>query len=417
MAGSIQLAHTLARPTLAATSTPQVCYALLEMTPSEALAQVRMPLNISFVLDRSGSMDGDKLRCVREATSLALDQLDAHDTFSILTFDTRLDVLAASQSAANTQTAKARIAQLRADGGTQISLGMGQAIKELQHGAPGALKRMILLTDGQTGGDEADCLRLADQARRAGVQITAFGLGDDWNELLLQEIADRSGGKAEYIDQPRALIAGFQNDVTSAQRAVVQNAVLNMRLIQGVTPRAVWQVTPFIKNLGYQPVSDRDVSVPLGELETGQGRALLIDMLVPPRPPGQYRIGQVEVSYDIPTLGVIGEKTRQDVLLVFTDDPLRAQQTDARVMNIVEKVSAFRLQTQAIKEAETGNIAGATQKLRSAVTRLLSQGEVELAQTVQQEIANLEQQGQISQSGSKTIKFTGSKTVRLKDMQ
>lgn len=417
MAGSVQLTHALARPTLAATGTPQVCYVLIEIVPTEALAQVRMPLNISFVLDRSGSMDGDKMHCARAATSLALDRLDGQDSFSVVAFDTRLDVLVARQSAVSTQAAKARIGQLRADGGTQMALGMRQALKELQGGAPGALKRMILLTDGQTGGDEADCLRLADQAGQQGVQITALGLGDDWNEALLQEIADRSGGKADYIDRPEALVTFFQNDVTSAQRAAVQNAMLNMRLIQGIAPRAVWQVVPLIKNLGYQPVSDRDVSVPLGELETGQGRALLVDLLVPPRQPGQYRIGQAEVSYDVPLLGLVGEKARQDVLLTFTGDPRLAQQVDARVMNIVEKVSAFRLQTQALKDAEVGNVAGATQKLRSAVTRLLSQGEVEQAQTIQQEIANLEQRGQISSSGSKTIKFAGSKTVRLKDGQ
>lgn len=417
MPGSVQLSHMLAHPTLATTGTPQVAYVLIEVAPTDVLAQVRMPLNISFVLDRSGSMDGDKMRCAREATSLAIDRLDGQDTFSVVTFDTRLYVLVSSQPASDTHIAKARIGQIRADGGTQISLGMVQALKELQRGRPDALKRMILLTDGQTNGDEAACLGMADQAGQHGVKISALGLGDDWNETLLQEIADRSGGKADYIDQPSRLMAVFQDDVTSAQRTAVQNAVMNMRLISGITPRAIWQVIPLIKNLGYQPITDRDVSVPLGELETGQGRALLIDLLVPPRQPGQFRIGQVEVSYDIPLAGVSGEKVRQDLLLTFTTDPNLAQQVNARVMNIVEKVSAFRLQTQALKDVEGGNIGAATQKLRSAVTRLLSQGETELAQTVRQEIANLEQQGQLSQSGSKTIKFTGSKTVRIKDIQ
>jgi Ca-activated chloride channel homolog len=417
MAGSVQLSHALARPMPAATNTPQVVYVLIEIMPTQVLSSVRMALNVSFVLDRSGSMDGDKIRCVREAIGLALDRLDGQDTFSVITFDSQLNVLVASQSAANTCMAKARIGQIRANGGTQIALGMDQALNELQRGPPDTLKRLLLLTDGQTNNDETDCLRLADQGGRQGVTITALGLGDDWNEALLQSIADRTGGKADYISQPAELLTFFQNELTGAQRAAVQNAVMNMRLIQGITPRVVWQVIPLIKNLGYQAISDRDVSMPLGELETGQGRVLLVELLVPPRSPGQFRIGQVEVAYDIPPLGVVGEKTRQDILLTFTDQPQQAQQVDARVMNIVEKVSAFRLQTQALKDAEVGNIAGATQKLRSAVTRLISQGENDLAATVQQEIANLEQQGQLSQSGSKTIKFGGSKTVRIKDIQ
>jgi len=85
-------------------------------------------------------------------------------------------------------------------------------------------------------------------------------------------------------------------------------------------------------------------------------------------------------------------------------------------MNIVEKVSAFKLQTRALQDLQSGDVSGATQKLQSAVTRLLSQGEVELAQTMQQEIANLQQSGQLSSEGQKTMKFGTRKTVRLSDL-
>jgi Ca-activated chloride channel family protein len=156
--------------------------------------------------------------------------------------------------------------------------------------------------------------------------------------------------------------------------------------------------------------------VPLGELESGIGRALLIEVLVDPRPAGQYRIGQAEVSYDVPLLNLYGEKTRADVMLTFTTDAGLAAQVHAPVMNIVEKVSAFKLQTRALQDLQSGDVAGATQKLQSAVTRLLNQGEVELAQTMQQEIANLQQSGQLSSEGQKTMKFGTRKTVRLSDL-
>jgi Ca-activated chloride channel family protein len=84
-------------------------------------------------------------------------------------------------------------------------------------------------------------------------------------------------------------------------------------------------------------------------------------------------------------------------------------------MNVVEKVQAFKLQTQALDEAETGNVSGATLKLRQAVTILLSQGEADLAQQMQQEADRLEQSGQISSEGKKTIMLTSRKTVRLSD--
>jgi Ca-activated chloride channel homolog len=106
---------------------------------------------------------------------------------------------------------------------------------------------------------------------------------------------------------------------------------------------------------------------------------------------------------------------RSDVLLGFTNDAHQAQQVNPRVMNIVEKVTAFKLQTRALEEAEAGNIAGATQKLRAAATILLNQGETDLAKTARLEADQLEQRGEMSSEGRKTIQFKGGKTVRLND--
>jgi len=80
-----------------------------------------------------------------------------------------------------------------------------------------------------------------------------------------------------------------------------------------------------------------------------------------------------------------------------------------------KKVQAFKLQTQALEEAEMGDVNGATQKLRQAVTILLSQNETELAGQMQQEADQLERSGQISSEGKKTIKLTSRKTVKLSD--
>jgi Ca-activated chloride channel family protein len=151
-------------------------------------------------------------------------------------------------------------------------------------------------------------------------------------------------------------------------------------------------------------------------LETGQGRTLLLELLVEPRPIGQYRVGQLEVSYDVPMMKLVGEKSRADVLLTFTGDQTQIAQVNAPIMNIVEKVSAFKLQTRALQDIQSGDVTGATQKLKSAVTRLLNQGEVDLAQKMEQEITNLEQNGQLSSEGQKTIKFGTRKTVRLSDI-
>ena len=415
MAGEVNLRATLARPYLAATTTPQVAYALLEVQPSEVVAQVRMPVNVCFVLDRSGSMKGEKIDRVRQATALAVDGLDAQDIVAVVIFDHRTEVLVPAGPMSDRRVFKERIARIRDSGGTKIAPALEKAIIEIQKDRRGAIRRLVLLTDGQTE-NEDECLRRAEDAGRLGIPLTALGIGKDWNEDLLIDMANRSGGTADYIAQPDAITAFFQKTVQTAQKAAIQNANLNLRLVSGITPRAVWQVTPLINNLGYKPISDRDVSVTLGELETGQGRTLLVELLVDPRSAGSYRVGQAEVVYDVPALGRSGEKAKVDLLLTFTADQSQQAEVNPGVMNIVEKVSAFKLQTRALQDLAEGDVQGATQKLKSAVTRLLSQGETELAETMQKEITNLEQSGQLSSEGQKTIKFQGRKTVRLSDL-
>ncbi|WP_129633168.1 vWA domain-containing protein [Candidatus Oscillochloris fontis] len=415
MAGEVTLRATLARPYLAATTTPQVAYALIEVQPSAVMAQVRTPVNVSFVLDRSGSMKGDKIDRVRQAIALAVDRLDAQDIASLVIFDHRTEVLIPAGPVTDRRMIKDRVSRIRDAGGTKIAPAVEKGLREIEKDRSGAIRRLVLLTDGQTESED-DCLRRADDAGRIGVPITALGVGQDWNEDLLIEMANRSGGTADYIARADEITEYFQNTVQRAQNSAIQNSALNLRLVQGVTPRAVWQVIPLINNLGYKPISDRDVSVTLGELETGQGRTLLVEFLVDPRPIGSYRVGQVEITYDIPALNVVGEKARIDIMLTFTADQAQLNQVTPNVMNIVEKVSAFKLQTRALQDLQSGDVGSATQKLKSAVTRLLNQGEVDLANTMQQEIANLEQNGQLSSEGQKTIKFSGRKTVRLSDI-
>ena len=86
-------------------------------------------------------------------------------------------------------------------------------------------------------------------------------------------------------------------------------------------------------------------------------------------------------------------------------------------MNLVEQVTAYRLQTRALEEARMGNVAGATQKLRAAATRLLELGETDLAGAAQQEADNLERSGQMSSSGTKKLRYQTRKlTQRLPDL-
>ncbi len=413
---NVVLACQLNKPYLPVLNTPQLAYVLVEALPGQSMTQVRMPLNFALVLDRSGSMAGEKIKHLREAAKIAVQQMDASDYIAVALFNDKAKRLVESQQiGANQKELVNKVEQISSGGGTAISKGLDIAIKEIdKQVATERVSRILLLTDGQTYGDEKKCVELAKDLGKKGIPINALGLGEDWNEDLLDNMAQHSGGTSDYLASPTEIEQYFQNTVQSMQATVIKNAQLILRFMAGITPRQVWQVIPMISNLGYQPLSERDVQVELGELEKDQGKQLLIEVVIPPRPAGKFRVAQAEVSYDIPSKGITDEKVRSDIVVEFTADASQSKQYNPEMMNLVEKVTAFKLQTRALEEARMGNIDGATQKLRSAATRLLDMGEVELAEAAQQEAENLEKQGAMSAGGTKKLRYATRKlTQRL----
>jgi Ca-activated chloride channel family protein len=416
MAEEVKLVATLARPKMLANANPQLNYVLLEVIPvGEGLPQ-SAPLNLCLVLDRSGSMAGQKIENLRRAVELVIDQLDPMDILSIVIFDDRAEVLVPATPVTDKNALKAKVRSITDRGGTEMSKGMQLGIQELQkHLTPDRVSRMVLLTDGQTYGDEDECQKLANQLAQLSVPLYAFGLGEDWNEDLLDALANATkslGGFAEFIERPEQILRHFEFAVRSAKRVVARNAYLTLKLAQGVGPRQVWRVLPLIANLGYQPISDRDVQVPLGDLERDEGQAVLLEFSVTSKPKGVFRIMQAEVTYDLPHENRYGEKVKADIVMEFTDDAQAVQQVNPRVMNLVEKATAFKLQTRALDAARAGDISTATRLLRQSATRLLNIGETELAKVAEDEAARLEQGQQMTSTGTKRLRYETQRLTR-----
>jgi Ca-activated chloride channel family protein len=402
MPDTIILHCTWGRAPLPASGSPQVAYLLVEAQPAAATEAV--PLNFCLVLDRSGSMQGAKLAAMKDATKRVIDTLTPQDVVAIVLFDDQTEVLLPATLAADKDAIKAQVDRIEEAGGTAISGGLLAGQAELRkNSAPERVSALLLLTDGQTWGDEDRCRALAKELGQEGARITALGLGSEWNEKLLDDLAEATGGASDYIADPAQITSFFQRAVRAAQGTVAQDARLLLRLARDVTPRAVHRVTPVIANLGYQPIGQNEVAVRLGNLESGAQASVLIDLMAPPRAAGAFRLAQAELHYT--PLGAAGEQViKQDVLLEFAATESAAQY-DPRVMNLVEKVTAFKLQTRALSEAEAGNTAGATQKLRAAATRLLDLGELDLARKAEEQAAQLEQGQSMSADTQKELRY------------
>lgn len=420
MANSIQLSNRINRPVIPILQEPQLSYVLSELSAPEAHTVQQMPVNAVLVLDQSGSMRGEKIHTLRETVKTIIDQLNPQDTLSIVTFESTPHILIPAQQVSNKAELKSKVGQILEGGGTVLAPALREAFKQVKtFASPNCISRLVLLTDGEVTDQESESFRLADQFGSSGIPIIGLGFGTAWNTDFVQELADRSlqmppksrTGYCDYIATPQQALGIFQQ-VFQSMQVVARSVHLTYRLVQGVEARRVWQVTPMIKEIGGQVIHGSSVVLDVPDIAKN-GSAFLIEFLLPPRPAGTVRIAQASLNYQLPN-GEPGQST-EDLVVQYSTDPAALNQIDQKVMNVFEKVTAFRLQTQALDEASMGNLTGATQRLRQAVTILLDQGETDLARQMEQEAQNLEHGRSISEEGSKTIRLTSRKTIRLSD--
>jgi len=126
---------------------------------------------------------------------------------------------------------------------------------------------------------------------------------------------------------------------------------------------------------------------------------------------GTYRMIQADVTYDVPATGRTGQKATTNVVVNFSLEPSDPSQVNGRLMNIIERVQAHKLQTQALDDLATGQAQRATQRLRSAATRLLEIGESEMAQQANQQAEQIEQGGQIDQASTQKMRYETKKLL------
>ncbi len=403
MPGEVTLAHQVGKDFMPVTGGSQVAYVLIEARPTEMMAQVRMPLNFALVLDHSGSMKGAKLKNVKEAVKMVIDRQEPTDYVSVVIFDDTSQVIIPSMPSNDKPGMKAAIDQIRDGGGTTMSLGMIQGLNELRRWhIPNAVNRMILLTDGVTYGDSDRCRQLARDAASAGIAIYPLGIGADWDEDLLDTIGQLSGGMpAEFIRNATDALTIFEQQFQSAVDVAIRNATLILRLPVGVSAKKAVKVLPIISDLGQSVLSDRQVVIPLGDLEKDKPQSVLVELMIDPRPAGLFRIAQAELSYDVPITGIEGERIRDDIKVTFTTDANQAAPVNAYVMNFAEKANAHRLVTRVLDEYKrTGK---ATTRLAPNVTRVLDE----------ETQAALEQISQGQQISQEQVKSIGNKTRKL----
>ncbi|MDD4239773.1 MAG: VWA domain-containing protein, partial [Desulfotomaculaceae bacterium] len=196
----------------------QVAYLMIKLNaPIEVMAN-RPVQNLSFVIDRSGSMHGDKLDYTKKAVAFAIGHLGPKDFCSVVAFDDMVSLVAASQNVENKDALKQSVLSVYTGGCTNLSGGMLQGLREVKQAlGKDRINRVLLLTDGQANEGVTDHNKLIKKAgEMAGGEVTlsTFGLGEDFEEDLLMAMAEAGKGNFYYIQSPDQIQVIFEQELT-----------------------------------------------------------------------------------------------------------------------------------------------------------------------------------------------------------
>lgn len=407
MAASIALQTTLGRDIITKSAEPQIVYLLLEAMAVDVPARAtKLPLNLCLVLDRSSSMRGQRLYQLKEAAQQIVEQLSGQDSFSLISFNDRATVVIQAQRVTNKAELKAEIQTIEAAGGTEMATGLEIGLQELQRTMMGqSVSRMLLLTDGQTYGDEERCLQLTRRAQERGIGLTIFGLGEEWNEDLLQQLANQENSSTRYITSVESIAQVFGQELKRMTSIFAKGVLLSLKFQAASKLRSLDRVQPFLAPLNSKQDRSGQFLARLGDWSSDETQTFLIEVEVPPLAPGEQPLFNLELRYDLPGLNLRDQTSNSPVTIKVQEEALNSQTLNSTVKQWLERLVAYRQQNRAWQDIQAGRVKEGTSRLQVASQRMADVGEHDLAQMMQKEALQLEQTGNTSAGARKRIKY------------
>ncbi len=391
-----------------------LAYLLIEAVPSISTGLRSLPLNISLVIDVSGSMKGQKIRYAVEAAKLVVTSLTEDDCVSIITFSDEAQAIVPSTKGSNKAAIFSALDKIRTLSGTRMQHGMEMGIREMRKaGFSGKANRMIILTDGETEGEEW-CRTIALQEKDNNVVISTLGIGEKYNEYLLDDISSATLGNFFHLKTPEQISDIFQSEISSASAVALSNVTLRLNLLNDVKLESIDRIFP--SSVKLQPrIEDEGntISIDVGNLKKDEPAVFGAKLKLPARPAGQITIARAAITYSIPSLHIKDKVETRDIIVEYTGSQDLCGSVDSEVIGYFNQLNAQGLVEQAVTEARSGNAAAAARSLTQAHAITERLGNRPLTQTIEQTIEELEQKGMLSADGVKTIKAGSRQTVRL----
>ncbi len=380
----------------------QAFYVLVDITHTPDLPKLRLPLNLAVVLDTSTSMQGVRLQQAKQGVQQIIDQLTPEDAFSLITFSDKAKVLLPSERHVDKARSKAIVSTIQSRGGTEMLQGLLAGMQELGvNRTPQSVNHLIFLTDGQTYGDEAACLEKSEWAGVNKISFTTLGVGADWNETLLDQMAMASGGSSIYIDSPREIAEVFKTTMHTLTLVVARELSAKLELSLGVNLVEAFQITPYITRVNFN-----SPAASLGSLAANNSKTLLLEFRVQAELCQSYDyLMKLNVEGDIPSQMDYQNWEAAEIKANFTSEPAKNTEIPSVIVTALGKLAIFKLQEKAMIDLEHGEVVMATQRLETMATRLLNMGESDLARSALLEAGRLARSGNLSAEGRKKIRY------------
>ena len=381
----------------------QVLYVMAELSASDRIEAQRLPLNLCLVLDRSTSMKGGRLQQVKEAARFIVDRMEPDDVLSLVSFSDRASIVLPGSIGLDKAAARKAINSIQSGGGTEILQGLQLGLERIrQWHEQGSISHLILLTDGQTYGDEDECLEAAKKAGEDRISLTLMGVGADWNDRLLDDMAKLSGAPdaSIYIDSTSKIAEAFHSRIDGLGNIFARDLVMSVRLASQITMKEVFRVSPQINRL-----YSTDGQIGLGSLETERPQAVMLELVIPSLSPGTHRLLHIDVEGTVPAVGEQPVRIQHTMQIPFDLELGRRSPVPPDIVAAIGKLAIFKMQERVMEDIEMGQIEPAVSRLKTMATRLLDIGEVELARAALLEAGRLSQTGSLSSSGRKKIRY------------
>jgi Ca-activated chloride channel family protein len=370
----------------------ETIHALLELTaPTTDTAAQRPPATLQLVIDRSGSMAGDRLLAALHAVDSLVGQLSPEDRLGVVTFDDQVAVPVPAAPVADGHHIRQALGTIFPGGTTNLSSGFLRGIQEAKRAADGDGSTLVLLSDGlanQGVTDHDQLERFANGAQSARISTSTIGIGYGYDEDLLAAIARGGSGNTHFAEHGDDAGAALASEVDGLLQQAVQAANLTVKPSDEVSAVRLFNDLPATG-------IDGGFMVELGDFQAGETRRVLLEIDVPAITQlGLAQVCELELRWvDIESMKSQLASIPVSVNVVPGDEAA-GRTRDAEVSTELAFQRAQRSKREATDALRDGNADGATVILDKASVSLreaLDGAPAEAAQELAKEADLLDQ--------------------------